>query len=141
MGEVVSAITARPRFYAAVLSAFGGFAAFIAAMGVYGVLAYSTSQRTREFGIRLALGAIPQQVLRLALRQGVLVVAVGITAGVVGATAVTRDLSGMLFGLTPLDAATYAAVAVGFAVVAMFASYLPARRATRVNPVVALRCE
>jgi putative ABC transport system permease protein len=141
MGEVVSAITARPRVYAAVLSAFGGFAAFIAAMGVYGVLAYSMSQRTREFGVRLALGAVPSQVLRLALRQGVLVVAVGIPAGVMGATAVTRYLSGMLFGLTPLDVVTYATVAIGFAVVAMFASYLPARRATRVNPVVALRCE
>jgi predicted permease len=141
MGEVVTAITARPRFYAAVLSAFGGFAAFIAAMGVYGVLAYSMSQRTREFGVRLALGAVPRHVLRLALRQGVLVVAAGIPAGVLVATAVTRYLSGMLFGLTPLDAATYAAVAIGFAVVAMFASYLPARRATRVNPVVALRCE
>jgi putative ABC transport system permease protein len=141
MGDVVSAITARPRFYAGVLSAFGGFAAFIAAMGVYGVLAYSMSQRTREFGIRLALGAVPRHVLRLALRQGVLVIAVGITAGVIGATAVTRYLSGLLFGLTPLDVPTYAAVAIGFAVVAMFASYLPARRATRVNPVVALRCE
>jgi putative ABC transport system permease protein len=69
------------------------------------------------------------------------VVAVGIPAGVIGATAVTRYLSSMLFGLTPLDVATYATVAIGFAVVAMFASYLPARRATRVNPVVALRCE
>jgi putative ABC transport system permease protein len=141
MGDVVSAITARPRFYAAVLSAFGAFAAFIAAMGVYGVLAYSMSQRTREFGIRLALGAVPRHVLGLALRQGVLVVVVGIAAGVIGATAVTRLLSGMLFGLTPHDLPTYAAVVIAFAAVAMFASYVPARRATRVNPVVALRCE
>ena len=141
LGKVLSAILARPRFYATVLTLFGGLAAVIAAIGVYGVLAYATSQRTQEFGIRLALGATPRQVLRLALRQGVLVVAVGIPAGVLAAVGLTRYLAGMLFGLTPLDAPTYAAVAIAFTAVALLASYMPARRATRVDPAMALRCE
>jgi ABC-type antimicrobial peptide transport system permease subunit len=141
MGQVFSALVARPRFYAAVLTLFGAIAAFIAAIGVYGVLAYSASRRTHEFGIRLALGASPRQVLRLALRQGMLITGIGISAGVIVALGLTRYLGSMLFGLTPLDVETYLVVAIGFAAVSMFASYVPARRATRINPIAALRYE
>ena len=141
MGEVVSAITTRPRFYATALTLFAAIAALIAAVGVYGVLAYAVSQRTHEFGVRLALGAAPRKLLALALRQGLVVVAVGIPAGMVAAAGLSRYLRSMLFGVTPLDATTYIAVSVAFAALAMTACYLPARRAARVDPVAMLRAE
>jgi putative ABC transport system permease protein len=141
MGEVVSAITTRPRFYATALTLFAAIAALIAAVGVYGVLAYAVSQRTHEFGVRLALGAAPRQLLALALRQGSVVVAVGIPAGIVAAAGLSRYLRSMLFGVTPLDATTYVAVSVAFAALAMTACYLPARRAACVDPVAMLRAE
>jgi putative ABC transport system permease protein len=141
MGNVVSGLIGRQRFYALVVSIFAAIAALIAAVGVYGVLAYAMTQRVREFGIRLALGAAPQQVLGVAMRHGVAIVGIGVTIGVSGALASTRYLSSMLAGVTPLDTGTYVAVAVAFTAMALLASYLPARRATRVNPVVALRCE
>ncbi len=137
----MSGVSTRPRFYALLLSAFGAISGFIAAIGIYGVLAYLVSQRTKEFGIRMALGAELSNVLRLVLRRGAAMIAIGVTAGVLGAVGLTRYLEGMLYGITSLDAATYAVVAVGFAAVALFASYVPARRATRVDPLVALRYE
>jgi putative ABC transport system permease protein len=139
--EVASAITARPRFYATVLTLFAAIAAFIAAVGVYGVLSYAVNQRTHEFGVRLALGAAPREVLGLALRQGIVLVAIGIPAGIVAAAGLTRSLRGMLFGVTPLDLSIYAGVAVAFAALAMLACYLPARRAARVDPAIMLRSE
>jgi putative ABC transport system permease protein len=141
MDRVRAGLHTRPRFYAVLLAIFGGIAGFIAAMGIYGVLAYGVTERTQEIGVRLALGARPADVLGLVLRQATALVAVGITLGLLGAVALTRYLTSMLFGLTPLDAPTYAVVAGAFAAVAMVASYLPARRATKVNPVVALRYE
>jgi predicted permease len=141
MREVVSAITARPRFYATTLTLFAGIAALIAAIGVYGVLSYAVSQRTHEFGVRLALGAAPEKVLKLALRQGLLVVAIGIPVGVVAAMGLSRYLGSMLFGVTPFDAPMYIAVAAAFAALAMAACYIPARRAARVDPVTMLRAE
>jgi putative ABC transport system permease protein len=141
MGEVVAAITARPRFYATTLTLFAAIAALIAAVGVYGVLAYAVTQRTHEFGVRLALGAAPRKLLALALKQGLVVVAVGIPAGIVAAAGLSRYLGSMLFGVTPLDAATYLAVSVAFTALAMTACYLPARRAARVDPVAMLRAE
>jgi predicted permease len=141
MEAVLSGVTTRPRFYASLLSAFGVIAGFVAVIGIYGVLAYLVSQRTKEIGIRMALGAQPANVLQAVLRRGVAMVAIGITAGVLGALALTRYLEGMLYGITALDGATYVAVAVAFGVVALFASYVPARRATRVDPLVALRYE
>jgi putative ABC transport system permease protein len=141
MGEVFSGVIGRQRFYAALVSLFGVIAAFIAAIGVYGVLAYTMTRRTQEFGIRLALGAAPRQVFGLVMRQGLVLVAIGITSGVAGAVVLTRYLSGMLFGLTTLDPLTYAAVAIVFAAIAMLASYLPARHATRVDLMIALRYE
>ena len=111
----------------------------LGAIGIYGVLAYAVGQRTQEIGIRMALGAERGAVLRMVLRRGIVLAAIGIVLGLAGAAGLTRYLSGMLYDLTPLDPPTYAAVAILFATVALIASYLPARRATQVDPVVALR--
>jgi putative ABC transport system permease protein len=139
MERIVSGLTTRPRFYAAILTTFGAIAGFIAVIGLYGVLSYVVSQRTKELGLRIALGARRGAVLKLVLRQGGLVVGIGVVCGIAGAAALTRYLAGMLYGITELDAATYAAVAVAFAAVALLASYLPARRATHIDPLAALR--
>jgi putative ABC transport system permease protein len=139
MERIVSSLTTRPRFYAAVLSVFGVIAGFIAVIGLYGVLSYVVGQRTKEIGVRMALGAQRATVLKLVLRQGAVVVAIGVVAGVAGAAALTRYLEGTLYGVTALDITTFAVVAAAFATVAMVAAYLPARRATAINPLVALR--
>jgi putative ABC transport system permease protein len=139
MEAVLSGITTRPRFYATLLSAFGAIAGFIAAIGIYGVLAYLVSQRTKEIGIRMALGAPQTSVLVLVLRRGVAIIAIGVTAGVLGALGLTRYLTSMLYGITAFDAATYAVVGAAFTAVALLASYLPARRATHIDPLAALR--
>ncbi len=139
MERIVASLTTRPRFYAAVLSTFGVIAGFIAVIGLYGVLSYVVGQRTKEIGVRMALGAQRTSVLRLVLRQGATIVAIGVIAGVAGAAALTRYLEGTLYGLTALDLTTFAVVATAFATVAMFAAYLPARRATAIDPLVALR--
>jgi putative ABC transport system permease protein len=124
-----------------VVGVFAAIAGLIAAIGIYGVLAYSMTQRTQEFGIRLALGAQPRKVLGLVLGHGVILVMIGVGFGVAGALAITRYLSSMLFGLTAVDPLTYVAVAVLFTAVALIASYVPARRATKVDPLIALRYE
>ena len=113
----------------------------IAAVGIFGTLAYSVTRQTREIGIRMALGARRLEVLALVLREGLVLTAIGIAIGLAGAVGLTGYLHGMLFGLTPLDPATYAAVAVAFTAVAAIASYLPARRATKIEPLIALRYE
>ena len=137
--ELVSSSVARRRFYALVLGTFAGVAVILAGVGIYGVLAYAVVQRTQEIGIRMALGAHRRDVLTLVLRKGLVLTAAGIFLGLVAAAAGTRVLEGMLFGITPLDLATYVAVAAFFAVLTLLASYLPARRATRIDPVAALR--
>jgi putative ABC transport system permease protein len=141
MERLVASSVARERFYAVTLSVFAAVAALVAAIGVYGVLAYAVVQRTQEIGIRLALGAQRGQVLGLILRQGVILTIVGIVVGLAAAVAATRVLRGLLFGITPLDAATFTAVALLFGLVAIAGSYLPARRATIVDPMVVLRTE
>jgi putative ABC transport system permease protein len=141
MEDVVSSLSTRPRFYAVLLSTFGAVAGFIAVIGIYGVLSYVVSQRTKEIGIRMALGAQRDAVLKLVLRQGAVVVAIGVALGVATAAGLTRYLESMLFGLEALDAATFAAVAVAFAAVALLGAYLPARRATAIDPLDALRYE
>lgn len=141
MDRLEASATARERFYAVLLGVFAGIAGLLAAIGIYGVLAYSVVQRTQEIGIRMALGAQRAQVLLLVIRQGVMLTAVGVVLGLAGAAAGSRYLQGMLFGVTPLDARTFAAVALAFSLVAVAASYLPARRATAVDPIVALRVE
>ena len=132
---------ARERFYAVMLGAFAGVAGVLAAIGIYGVLAYAVMQRTQEIGIRMALGAQRAQVLALVLRKGVILTTIGVALGLVGAAAGTRFLQGMLFGITPLDPTTFLAVSLMFGLVATLASYVPARRATKVDPIVALRSE
>ena len=125
--------------YAVLLGLFASVASVLAAIGIYGVLAYAVMQRTQEIGIRMALGAQRGQVLALVLRKGLILTTIGVGVGLVGAAIGTRALDGMLFGITPLDAKTFLAVSLTFGLVAAFASYVPARRATKVDPVVALR--
>jgi putative ABC transport system permease protein len=141
MDQLMTGAVRRPRFYAVLLGIFAGIAAVLAAVGIYGVLAFSVARRTREIGVRIALGAQPAEVVRLVMRHGVLLTVIGIAGGVAGAVALSRLLSSLLFGLTPVDTSTYVIVAVGFTIVALTAAYVPARRAANVDPVIALRYE
>jgi putative ABC transport system permease protein len=141
MERIVSGLTTRPRFYASILTTFGAIAGFIAVIGLYGVLSYVVSQRTKELGIRMALGARRGAVLKQVLRQGALIVGIGVVCGIAGAAALTRYLAGMLYGLTALDPVVYALTAVAFTAAAMLAVYVPARRATTIDPLSALRYE
>jgi len=141
MDQIVSNAMAQPRLYAVLLALFAAVAVALAAVGIYGVLGFIVAHRTREIGIRVALGARPGQVMTLILRQTAALTFVGVVAGVIGAASFSRYLEGLLFGLTPLDTATFAAVVVLFVAVAALASYLPARRATQIEPQVALRAE
>jgi putative ABC transport system permease protein len=113
----------------------------MAAVGIYGVLAYAVSRRTREIGIRMALGAQTRDVFQLIGGEGFVLVLAGIGMGLAGALALTRLMSSLLFGVSPTDAATFAAVPAVLGAVALLACYLPARRAARVDPTVALRCD
>ena len=139
--QIVSNSMTRPRMYAVLVAIFSGIAALLAAIGLYGVVRYNVSQRTREIGVRMALGARRADVLRLVLVDSAVTAAVGLAAGLAGAGALTRYLRGLLFGLTPLDPATFAAVAAAFAAIAAVAAYVPARRATTIDPLDALRTE
>ena len=141
MDELVSNSLSRPRMYATLLGIFAGVAVVLSAVGIYGVIAYAVAQRTREIGIRMALGAERTDVVRLVLRQSLTWTLMGIVLGLGGAAAVTRYLEGLLYGLTPLDISTFAAASLTFLLIALVASYVPARRATRVDPVIALRSE
>jgi putative ABC transport system permease protein len=141
MDNLVANSVARQRFYAVMLTAFAAVAALLGAIGVYGVLAYFVVERTREIGVRMALGASRRQVVGLVLRRGLVCAAIGIAVGLAGAAAGTRYLQAMLYGIAPLDGWTFAMVAVGFAAVTALASYVPARLATGLDPMVALRIE
>ena len=129
------------RFNALLFSVFAGLALILAATGVYGVLSYSVSQRTHEVGIRMALGAAHRDVLRLFMGQGMRLVLLGLVIGLGGAFVVTRLMSSLLFGVSATDTTTFVVVAAVLMLVGVFACYLPARRATRVDPLVALRYE
>ncbi|MEK6322870.1 MAG: ABC transporter permease [Acidobacteriota bacterium] len=139
--EVVSESIAQPRFYTLLLALFAGVAVILAAIGLYGVMSYAVSQRTREIGIRVALGAEPQRILRMIVGQGLLLILMGVAAGLAAAFALTRLISTLLFGVSATDPVTFAVIALTLIVVALAACYLPARRATKVDPMTALRCE
>lgn len=141
MEQLVASSLTRQRFYAAVMGVFAAIAVLLSAVGMYGVLAYAVGQRTREFGVRTALGASSRDVLAMVLRQGLRLTSIGIGVGLAGAIALTRYIEGMLYGVTPLDPVTYVTVVALFAAVTSIASYLPARRATRIDPMMALRYE
>lgn len=132
---------AGPKFNMSLLVAFAGLALVLATVGLYGVIAYSVSQRTREMGIRLALGAGQPAVLRLVLSQGARLTVLGLVAGLAAAAALTRVMVGMLYAVSPLDPLTFVLVGAILGIVAALASYFPARRATQVDPVIALRAE
>ncbi len=129
------------RLAAGVAAAFGLIGALLAALGIYGVTAYTVSQRAREFGVRLALGARAGDVFRLVLGQGMRLALTGVALGVMGALALTRFLGSLMYGLSPTDPVTFGGVTAGLAAVVLLACFVPARRATRVNPVDALRSE
>jgi predicted permease len=137
----VEAALVQERLLALLAGSFGGLALLLAAIGLYGLLAYTVTRRVSEIGVRMALGAQRVEVLWLVVRQTMLLTLVGIVVGLAAAAALTRYVKGMLFGLSPLDPATLIAVSVMFGLVAVLASYVPARRATRIDPLTALRYE
>ncbi|MGI8732784.1 MAG: ABC transporter permease [Pyrinomonadaceae bacterium] len=141
MEEVVSESIWQNRLYAILFSVFAGVAVLLAAIGIYGVMSYSVMQRTQEIGIRMALGAQVKDVLQLVVRGGLALSLIGVTIGIAGAFALTRLLRTLLFGVTPTDAATFVAVSMLLLFVALVACYIPARRATKVDPLEALRYE
>ncbi|MBV9146327.1 MAG: ABC transporter permease, partial [Acidobacteria bacterium] len=141
LDDWVSNSAAQPRLNSVLLGIFAAVALLIAAIGIYGVLAYSVSQRTREIGLRMALGATPGTVLKLIVGEGMLVVGAALIFGLLGAVALTRTVSTLLYGVTMRDPVTYAGVSLMLALVSLAACIIPARRAARVDPMLALRNE
>jgi putative ABC transport system permease protein len=141
MREFVADDLAQPRFTMLLLGSFAAAALLLAAIGLYGVIAFGVTERTREIGVRVALGAQHADILRLVMHRGMLLTVTGLAMGFVAALALGRVVAGLLYGITPTDPATLLTVALFLAAVAMVATYLPARRAARLDPMVALRAE
>jgi ABC-type antimicrobial peptide transport system permease subunit len=141
MTQIVSASVSQSRFRTALLVTFAFLALFVASIGLYGVMSYLVSQRTREFGIRMALGASRGAVLRLVLGEATKMVGLGIGLGLLGSALLARFIAGLLYGVGPFDAVTLAGVSMLLAAVALAASYLPAHRGARADPMDSLRYE
>jgi putative ABC transport system permease protein len=141
LDELLEASTAQPRFRTFLLGSFAGLALLLSAVGIYGVMAYTVSRRTREIGVRMALGARSVDILKLVVGQSLRLTLLGILLGLLGAYAVMRVMNGLLFGVTSTDPFIFMSVTLLLCGVALFASYLPARRAMSVSPMVALRDE
>lgn len=141
MQEVVDDSAGHPRLRTSLLSLFAALALILGSIGVYGVVAYSVARRTPELAIRMALGASPQQMLREAARSGLLLCIAGLAAGLTCAVLLSRTLASLLYQVQPGDPATFVATAAGLLAVAILACWLPARRATRIDPAAALRSE
>lgn len=141
MDQVIATSISPQRFHMSLLALFGGIGLALSSVGIYGVMAYSVSQRTREIGIRMALGAQMRDVLRMVIGHGIKLTLIGVVIGLAGSFALTRALKALLFGVTPTDLTTFAVVSVALVMIALLASYIPARRATKVDPLVALRYE
>jgi predicted permease len=141
MDEVLSKAQSRPRFLTMLLTMFSGVALMIATIGIYGVISYSVARRSKEFGLRMALGAQPTNILGLVMKQGFWLTAIGVIVGLSAALGLTRLMASLLFGVQPTDVATFVTVSALLAVVALVASFIPARRATQVDPMKALRYE
>ncbi|MEK6284246.1 MAG: FtsX-like permease family protein [Acidobacteriota bacterium] len=132
---------ARRRFSMLLLGVFAVIASILAAIGIYGVMAYSVNERTHEIGIRLALGAQPGGVLKLVIRQALVLTSLGIAIGLTGAVSMTRIMSSLLYGVAATDTLTFVATPLLLGSIALLASYVPARRAASVDPMAALKCE
>src|SRR6266498_33332 len=141
MTEVVSQSVWQPRLYAILFGVFAAMALALASVGLYGVMSYAVSERSREIGIRMALGAQRRDVLKLIVAQGMILTLIGTGIGLAAALALTRLMRSLLFEVSVTDPSTFAGLAALLSVVAMLACYLPARRATKVEPMVALKCE
>jgi len=141
MEERVAEVTSRTRFIAIVLGLFSGLALLLAGVGIYGVMSYSVSARTREIGVRMALGAQASDVIRLVLKGGMSLAGIGVGLGLFASLALTRLMQGMLFGVSANDPLTFSAITLLMLGVVWLACWLPARRATKVEPLVALRHE
>jgi putative ABC transport system permease protein len=141
MVEVMGASVEARRFDMVLFGVFAAVAMSLAAVGIYGVMSYTVAQRTREIGVRIALGARSRDVIRMVVGRGMLLTSIGAAAGLALSLALTRLMSGMLFGVGANDPLTFASVSLLLAGVALLACYIPARRAARVDPMIALRCE
>jgi putative ABC transport system permease protein len=141
MDELAAAQLARPRFNAVLLNWLAGLAMLLAALGIFGVMTYAVAQRTSELGLRIALGARPANIITLVLGQGMKLAALGVFLGLIGAVSVTRWLTSLLYGVSATDPVTFLVIATVPTAVAMLACWIPARRATKVDPMVALKYE